>query len=91
MKYILLHLLFFSSLNFTYSQEPHYINYSIKDGLPSSEVHDIYKDSRGFMWFATDRGIVRYDSKTFRTFNENDGLPNSVVFNFFEESKLQPI
>jgi signal transduction histidine kinase/ligand-binding sensor domain-containing protein len=34
---------------------------TVEDGLPHSYVRSILKDSDGFMWFATARGLVRYD------------------------------
>ena len=30
----------------------------VKDGLSSNRVNDIFKDSEGFMWFATASGLV---------------------------------
>ena len=34
---------------------------TVEDGLPHSYVRAILKDRDGFMWFATARGLVRYD------------------------------
>ena len=39
-----------------------------RDGLTSSQVNCILKDSRGFMWFGTPAGLYRYDGYTFRHF-----------------------
>lgn len=41
---------------------------SVNDGLPSSDVFSIAKDSQGFMWFGTRRCPARYDGTTFRPF-----------------------
>ena len=46
----------------------------------------MYQDSIGSIWFATDRGISRYDGQFFLTIN-TDSYFTSGVFNFFEESK----
>lgn len=60
--------------------------YSVNEGLPSSNVHDVHKDKNGFLWFATSYGLVKYDGKTFRTFDNNDGLKDALIFDFhFEE------
>jgi len=61
-------------------------NYTALDGLSSSEVYDIAQDNQGYLWFATDRGLTRYDGVTFEQFAISDGLPDNVVFNFFEQS-----
>lgn len=38
---------------------------TIEDGLSQNFVDYIYKDSRGFMWFATWSGLDRYDGNNF--------------------------
>ena len=51
-------------------------NYSIEDGLPSNECHDILQDSSGYIWIATDRGLVKYDGYEFKTYGQAEGLNN---------------
>ena len=41
------------------------------DGLASSWVRAIARDRRGFMWFATARGLNRYDGATLRTYRHD--------------------
>lgn len=41
---------------------------TMEDGMPSNEVRQVYKGSQGFMWFATDRGLVRYNAYDFKTY-----------------------
>jgi signal transduction histidine kinase len=64
----------------------HY-NYSVEEGLPSSETYDIFQDDEGFMWFATDNGIVKFDGKEMKTFHLKDGLTDPVVFEFKPDAK----
>jgi len=40
-------------------------NLSISDGLSQNSVVDIAQDSTGYMWFATQNGLNRYDGKEF--------------------------
>jgi signal transduction histidine kinase/ligand-binding sensor domain-containing protein len=68
-------------------QSHSYLHYSIPEGLPSSEVYDVYQDRKGFIWFATDNGVVRYDGSQMETFQVNDGLTDPVVFGIIEDSK----
>lgn len=49
-----------------------FIHYSTENGLPSNNVRDIVQDKDGFMWFATDGGLVRYDGTIYRTFIPGD-------------------
>lgn len=54
-----------------------------RDGLTSSQINCIYKDSRGFIWFGTPAGLYRYDGYTFKHFqcDSQDGssLPDSYI------------
>mgnify|MGYP003575365848 CR=1 FL=1 len=60
------------------------VHYTKENGLPSNMVYDVYRDSRGFMWIATDKGVARFDGASFQTFTTEDGLPDNEVF-FFQE------
>ena len=59
-----------------------------RDGLTSSQVTCILKDSRGFMWFGTPAGLYRYDGYLFKHFQSDsqDGssLPDSYILNIQE-------
>ncbi len=54
-----------------------------RNGLTSSQINCILKDTRGYVWFGTPAGLYRYDGYTFRNFqcNSQDGLslPDSYI------------
>ena len=54
-----------------------------RDGLTSSQINCIMKDTRGYVWFGTPAGLYRYDGYVFRNFQSDsqDGssLPNSYI------------
>lgn len=60
------------------------VNYGVDQGLPSSECYEIIQDSRGYIWFGTDRGVVKYNGHQFTTYTTEDGLNDNVVFNIAE-------
>lgn len=64
-----------------------FINYTIKDGLPSAETYDIIQDRKGFIWVATDNGVAKFDGVTFTRFTKNDGLTDNTVFKIHEDKK----
>lgn len=70
-----------------HAQEPVYRNYSVENGLPSSEVFHVLQDSKGYIWFATNMGVSRFDGKTFKNFDIQDGIPENTVFEVFEDAK----
>ena len=51
-------------------------NLTIEDGLPSNECHDLVQDSLGYIWIATDRGLVRFDGYGFKKYDFSNGLKN---------------
>ena len=52
----------------------------LKNGLPSNHVYHTIQDSKGFMWFATNRGIAKFDGVKFKVFTTKDGLPNNDIW-----------
>lgn len=68
-------------------QDLSFSNYSIREGLPSTEVYNVFQDSKGFIWFATDHGVVRFDGLEMKVFTVKDGLTDPVVFGFNEDEK----
>ncbi|MFT4924827.1 MAG: signal transduction histidine kinase/ligand-binding sensor domain-containing protein [Phenylobacterium sp.] len=66
---------------------------SIKDGLSQSGVLSIVQDSKGFLWFATQDGLNRYDGFTFKVFRHYPQNPGSISNNhintLYKDSKDQ--
>ncbi|OQP67010.1 hypothetical protein A3860_01225 [Niastella vici] len=71
----------------SYAQEYNYIHYDVKDGLAGSTVYDECQDKDGFIWFATEAGISRFDGTHFKNFTTTDGLPETEVIKLFADSK----
>lgn len=60
-------------------------NYSVEEGLPSPEVYDVIQDDYGYLWFATDHGLSRYNGYEFENYGLKDGITNTTVFGFFRQ------
>lgn len=84
-KLILLFLLIIGQKSL--AQDPYYISYSIEDGLPSSNIYSVFQEDNGIIWFTTDAGIVKYNSKSFELFNTEDGLSDNEVFKMRKDHK----
>ena len=54
------------------SQTIFYDQLDIKSGLPSSVVYDIFQDTRGFIWIATDEGLIKYNGYDFKSYSHHD-------------------
>lgn len=83
MIYLFLSLL----LQAGFAQRPAYRHYGVAQGLPSSEVYHVYQDSKGFIWFATNMGVSRFDGSEFQNFDLEDGLSGNTVFEIYEDHR----
>ncbi|MBT6030830.1 MAG: hypothetical protein HOH13_11025 [Crocinitomicaceae bacterium] len=66
-------------------QDLSYRQFSTMEGMPSAQVYYMFQDQLGYMWFATDRGIAKYDGKSFVQYDQRNGLPSSTVFKYFPQ------
>lgn len=57
----------------------HFNHLTVADGLSNSSVNAIYEDHYGFMWFATDEGLDRYDGTHFLVYNSIPGDSSSLA------------
>jgi signal transduction histidine kinase/ligand-binding sensor domain-containing protein/DNA-binding response OmpR family regulator len=55
------------------------------NGLSNNQVECIYKDSRGFMWFATNYGLNRYDGHNFVLYKTIENDTASIPYNAVRE------
>jgi signal transduction histidine kinase/ligand-binding sensor domain-containing protein len=85
-KSFVLHFLFFILTFASFSQSLVYENYTVNDGLCGQTVNCSYQDSKGFMWFATDAGVSRFDGVHFQNFNKQNGLGDDEVLNIKEDT-----
>ncbi|HEY4149632.1 MAG TPA: two-component regulator propeller domain-containing protein [Chitinophagaceae bacterium] len=67
-----------------------FINFSSKDGLSSNTVNAIVKDRYGYMWFATDDGINKFDGVNFTIYRHNpaDSTIGSRIYSTARERKF---
>ena len=61
-----------------------------ENGLPSSVVRYITQDFLGYMWFATDNGLVRFDGSKMKIFQyipgDSTSITESTIITLFESS-----
>ncbi len=53
--------------------------YTSADGLASSAVTNVFRDSRGFLWFSTRDGLSRFDGREFTGYRIGDN-PGAMTF-----------
>src|ERR1044071_8579287 len=55
------------------------------EGLPSDYVNSVFRDSKGFLWVAMDKGVSRYDGHSFLNLNKDNGLTSNFVYCITED------
>lgn len=55
-------------------------HYTVEEGLPSNVVYSVYRDSKGYIWVCTDKGVARCNGLKFEIFSTFNGLPDNEIF-----------
>ncbi|MGB7189543.1 MAG: two-component regulator propeller domain-containing protein, partial [Acidobacteriaceae bacterium] len=64
-----------------------YQSWQTDSGLPQNTVHAIVQTRDGYMWFATEAGLVRFDSVAFTVFTQKTApqLPSGVIYALLQD------
>ena len=69
------------------AQEYNFIKYNVQEGLPQSQVYDIFQGSKSYIWIATQGGgVCKFDGNSFETITTRDGLPSNFIECIAEDS-----
>ncbi len=77
-KAFALYILTFLSF-FVHSQEYSFVQYSVKEGLPQTQVYALDADNDGYIWFGTAGGVGKFNGKFFENYSNENGLVDNVV------------
>ncbi len=56
-----------------------YVLYGAEEGLPQEDIYTIFQDKKGYMWFGTNSGAVRYNGREMRSIGATEGLADNSV------------
>lgn len=68
-----------------FGQDRLHSHFNVRNGLPSNRAYSIAQSSAGYIWIGTDRGVVRWDGRNFKTYTTADGLPDNEVLHVFDD------
>jgi len=80
-------LLIIVQVTIGFSQVPGFRNISYREGLPASNIYDMLNDANGYVWFASDNGVIRYDGFEFTHYTTEQGLPFNSTLIMYEDYK----
>ncbi|MCD6013628.1 MAG: diguanylate cyclase [Flavipsychrobacter sp.] len=73
-------VLFFFAVKHASAQDYPVLHYTVEEGLPSNVVYSVYRDSKGYIWIGTDKGVARFNGLKFEIFSTFNGLPDNEIF-----------
>ena len=79
-----LFFVFFSTTIFIFAEQLPIKLYSSADGLASSVIQNIFRDSKGFLWFSARGGLSRFDGYQFTSFKIKDEKASNLIHYFLE-------
>lgn len=73
------------------AQELKFNHLGSDQGLSQAVINSIFQDHKGFMWFATQEGLNKYDGYSFTVFkhdpNDSNSLSNSFVNTVYQDKE----
>lgn len=71
------------------SQEPIFKQFTIQQGLITNTIYDIQQDQQGFIWLATDKGLIRFNGRNFKNYPiEGNKSPEVSNILFTENNQI---
>ncbi len=61
------------------AQEYSFVQYSVEDGLPQTQVYALSSDDQGYLWLGTAGGAAQFNGKEFKHFSTSNGLVDNNV------------
>ncbi|MBR5433953.1 MAG: response regulator [Bacteroidales bacterium] len=61
---------------------PKVVQITVDNGLINGNVHQIVQDREGFVWIATENGLVRYDGFYYKNYQSKPNYIHSISHNF---------
>ncbi len=80
-------ILLFLLLSTSNSQDYSITNYTKDRDLVGNQVFKVFQDSKGYMWFCTSAGLIKYNGSDYKVYSELNGFPSNIIFNVEEDDK----
>ena len=91
---LLLILLFIDCVSAQSLEESNFTRYTKLDGLSHNYVTGIVQDSTGYIWIGTNKGLNRFDGKSFSNVfkhTENSPLPQNLIISLSLQNRNEII
>ncbi len=78
--------LLFLTWGFVSAQVPYFQNYSLLKRNEPVQINVIFQDRSGFLWYGTNKGLIRFDGLQQEQFTTLDSLPDEQVTALAQDS-----
>ncbi len=75
----------FAATDTASAQPMRFVHYDRDQGLSQSAINQIIQDTSGFMWFATESGLNRFDGYDFDIYRRSRDDPNTIPNDFITD------
>ncbi len=76
--YTLLYFFFYGLMSASAQNQP-LKTYNENDGLPSLHINDGVQDRTGYLWLASDKGLIQYNGNSFVNYTTKNGLISNSI------------
>ncbi len=59
--------------------------YGADENMPREEILSLFQDQKGYIWFGTYSGAVRYNGQNMKVFSTETGLPGNMIFDIKQD------
>ncbi|HEY0741024.1 MAG TPA: two-component regulator propeller domain-containing protein [Chryseosolibacter sp.] len=80
------YLLVFFVVGIAEAQTPHFERYFVTRNNESVQINKIFQSREGYIWFATTKGLYRFDGERYRSFGIADSLPDLNITALAQDS-----
>lgn len=85
-RFKILFVIMFQSA-FLSAQGPLFKNISNDFGVPSSEIYNVFQDSKNYVWFSTEAGLCKFNGNKITVYDSNRGLPEKACYGICENPR----
>jgi transcriptional regulator with GAF, ATPase, and Fis domain/ligand-binding sensor domain-containing protein len=77
--------------NVLYAQQYPFTHYTKDRGLPGNQIWSIFQDTKGYMWFSTSAGLIKYNGKEYKFYGKAEGVEGNFQLSITEDFNNEAI
>ena len=70
----------------SYGQTPYFQQYFLLRKNQPVQIHTMFQDSEGVLWFGTDKGLFRFNGLEYKRYTTSDSLPDNNITAIAQDS-----